>query len=115
MIQKVIQIIYFPPVRITRTQRIRLPVRFIKLPGKAAEQLGHRQLRLRVVHIHRRVDQPCPAVASREKDSRPQVAVQQGRPFRFQQIIVEMLQKKCNPFLNIRTFYDLSLDLSLGK
>ena len=88
-----IQIIQVPAAAISRLQQACFFIGIVKSPGETAEKLCHGDIRLRMAHIGRRVDEPGPAVVSGEKISRPQVSVQQGRPFRFHQKIPQPVQQ----------------------
>ncbi|CDH46496.1 hypothetical protein BN874_470003 [Candidatus Contendobacter odensis Run_B_J11] len=79
MVENVIQVVQRPPLRIAGSQRQRLPIGDVKGFRETAEQFGHRQVRLAVALVNRRIEDHRLAIRRAIGIAAPKIAVQQRR------------------------------------
>ena len=73
-----VEVVEVATVRIASVNGINLVIGAVKTLREAAEELGHGQLRLKVPHIGRRVQNPRFAVGAAEGVAGPKIAVDEG-------------------------------------
>lgn len=64
-----IQIVQVPAAAVPRLQQACLFIGIVKSPGETAEQFRHGNIRLRMAHTGRSINEPGPAVVSGEETS----------------------------------------------
>ena len=89
--------IEIPAVLITGLQGFFRKIRFVKIMGKASEQLCHCKVRFRMSDIDGRIDQNGMPVFTRHEIAAPEISVQKGGGIRFGQEIIQMIEKMQSP------------------
>ncbi len=89
--------IEIPAVLITGLQGFFRKVRFVKITGKASEQLCHCKVRFRMSDIDGRIDQNGMPVFTRHAIAAPEISVQKRRRFRPGQKLIQMIETMPSP------------------